>query len=63
MNTDETIAAQLERIEAKLDLVLEKLKWAPQDMAESGTKPSLASRSRNEAKSTPYETRQKPGGL
>jgi hypothetical protein len=27
MNTDRTITAQLERIEAKLDLVLEKLKW------------------------------------
>ena len=33
MNTDQTIAA-LERIEAKLDLILEKLKWAPQSMAE-----------------------------
>jgi hypothetical protein len=33
-NTDETIAAQLERIEAKLDLVLEKLKWAPRAEAE-----------------------------
>jgi hypothetical protein len=34
MNTDRTIAAQLERIEAKLDLVLEKLKWAPESMAQ-----------------------------
>ena len=34
MNIDETITAQLERIESKLDLVLERLKWAPQDMAE-----------------------------
>jgi hypothetical protein len=31
--TEETIAAQLERIEAKLDAILEKLKWAPGDMA------------------------------
>jgi hypothetical protein len=34
MNTDQTIAAQLERIEAKLDAVLERLKWSPQSMAE-----------------------------
>jgi len=33
MNPNQTIAAQLERIEAKLDLVLEKLKWAPESMA------------------------------
>ena len=32
MNTDQTIAA-LERIEAKLDLILKKLEWAPQSMA------------------------------
>jgi hypothetical protein len=34
MNTEEIIAAQLERIEAKLDAVLEKLKWAPRAEAE-----------------------------
>jgi hypothetical protein len=33
-NTEEAIAAQLERIEAKLDAILEKLKWAPQSMAQ-----------------------------
>jgi hypothetical protein len=32
MNTEETIAAALARIEAKLDLILEKLKWAPESM-------------------------------
>ena len=34
MNIDETITAQLERIESKLDLVLERLKWAPHAEAE-----------------------------
>jgi hypothetical protein len=34
MNEEEIIAVTLKRIEAKLDLILEKLKWAPQDMAE-----------------------------
>jgi hypothetical protein len=33
MNTDQTIAA-LERIKAKLDAILAKLKWAPESMAE-----------------------------
>jgi hypothetical protein len=33
MNPDQTIAATLLRIEAKLDLILKKLEWAPQSMA------------------------------
>src|SRR5215831_15872484 len=63
VNTEETIAAQSGADRGETGRYSGKAQMGTHRTWPTGTKPSLASRSRNEAKSTPYETRQKAGGL